>query len=274
MDNFGYDVLIAVISAFLGSVFGAIITKLLNSNTNNSAVNVDKQLSFTQIHIEEKKDNPVTKTVVVHNPQSGQSTSGGELLVIYLVGALFLIFGFLKYEYQIINILLATTILLESMFLTMSYIIIKNHCADFSVKGILAFNALSTMCVPALLYLVRNPLMMKHINKDSILSTISEKSIFSILTDTESFGFLLYQAVGIIILFGFILYILIGTIHVLAMINLSLKNRLTKMWRFLYVKTSAWCRSIKFYVGLGALLLIISFLMVSGILSEFLTKMS
>lgn len=56
------------------------------------------------------------------------------------------------------------------------------------------------------------------------------------------------------------------------LINLSLENRLTKLWLYLYIRTVKICSSKSSYIGFGLLLLLISFLFVSGVLSSFLSK--
>lgn len=273
MESFGYDLLLAIISAVLGATLGVIIPKLLKDNKEDSTFQADKQLIFAQIHIEQNQyifnESTLPKTVS-NNSSNGHDMSGGEILVVYAIGSLFLIYGFLKFESQISNVVLIMTVLLESTFLTISYVVTKKNYIDKSIRSILIFNVFATACLPVLLYLMKKPFINLSVNKEMILNTISNDGVFSLLFDVKAYGFLLYQAIGVIILFGFMLFTLIGTVHILSMINLALENRLTKVWRWLYKKTLKFCNSVGFYIGFGILLLVMSFLLVSGILVSIL----
>lgn len=273
IENFWYDLLIAVISAVLGAVLGVIIPKILNSDKKDREIRVDKQLIFAQIHIEQNQyvyNRSSTPKKGSHNSSNGQGLSGGETVIAYVICSLFLIYGFLKFETQISNVILIMTVLLESTFLTTSYVVSKKYYIDKSIRSILIFNIFATFCSPVLLYLMKNPLTNSFVNKEVILNTISSDGVFSLLSDVNVYGFLLYQAIGLITLFGFMLFTLIGTIHIMSMVNLALENRLIKVWRWLYKKTLGFCNSVGFYISFGILLLVVSFLFVSGILASFL----
>lgn len=275
IENFWYDILLAIISAILGSILGVIIPKLLKNDVKTCDVSIDKQLVFTQIHIEQNQyiySNPTQKVTVIRKLQKGQGMSGGEILAVYVIGSLFLIYGFLRFESQISFIILVMTVLLESTFLTTSYVVTKRYYIDASLKNILLFNIFATVCSPILLYLMKKPLMGQVVNKGEILNKINNEGVFSLLFDVDTYGFLLYQALGVIILFGFMLFTMIGTLHILSMVNLTLENRLIKVWRWLYKKTFGFCSSASFYIGFGGLLLVMSFLFVSGTLAEFLNR--
>lgn len=273
IENFWYDLLLAIISAVLGTVLGVIIPKLLRRDKKDSTIQVDKQLIFEQIHIEQNQyiyNESITSKKVPHNSSNGQGMSGGEILITYGFGSLFLIYGFLRFESQISNVILITTVLLESIFLTILYVVTKKYYIDKSIRSILIFNIFATCCSPILLYLMRNPLINSSVNKKMILNTISNDGVFSLAFDVNVYGFLLCQAIGVIMLFGFMLFTLIGTVHILSMVNLKLENRLTKVWRRLYKKTLRFCNSVGFYIGFGILLLVMSFLFVSGVLTSVL----
>lgn len=273
IENFGYDLLLAIISAVLGAFFGVIIPKLLKNNKKDSAVSVEKQLVFAQIHIEQNQYINNYPTMPQKNSQpsaNGQGMSGGEILLAYGLGSLFLIYVFLRFESQISSAILIMTVLLESAFLTTAYMVTKKCYVDRSIKSILIFNIFATVCVPILLYLMKNPIKNAFVNKEAILNTINSDGVFSLLHDVNAYGFLLYQAIGIIILLGFMLFTMIGTVHILSMVNLALESRLTGAWRWLYKKTLGFCNSAGFYIGFGILLLVISFLFVSGILASIL----
>lgn len=271
IENFWYDLLLTIISAVLGAFFGVIIPKLLKNNKKDSAVSVEKQLVFVQIHIEQNQYINNNHTMPQKNSQpsaNGQGMSGGEILVAYGMGSLFLIYFFLRFESQISSAILIMTVLLESAFLTTAYMVTKKCYVDRPIKSVLIFNIFATVCVPILLYLLKNPIKNAFVNKEMILNTINNDGVFSLLHDVNAYGFLLYQAIGIIILLGFMLFTMIGTVHILSMVNLALESRLTRAWRWLYKKTLGFCNSAGFYIGFGILLLVISFLFVSGVLAS------
>ena len=275
MNNLWYDLFLAIVSAILGALFGVIIPKLLKDKKEMPEIHVDKQLVFSQIHIEQKQY--MVNTVRYQKESSNstnnsQSTSGGEIIIGYLIVALLLVFGFLKYEKQISTIILCTFVFLETTFLTTAYAAVKKYYVDKSIKSILLFNILATLGVPILLYLVKYPMMGQVVNKQEMLRQAEMSGIFSLLSDVDIFGFLLYQALGVIILVGFMTFTLIGLMHVLSMINLTLKKRFGKMWSWIFRKTLGFCQSVAFYMFLGSFLLVLSFLFVSGVLSMLITQ--
>lgn len=275
MNNLWYDLFLAIVSAILGALFGVIIPKLLKDKKEMPEIHVDKQLVFSQIHIEQKQYmvNTVRDQKESSNStNNSQSTSGGEIIIGYLIVALLLVFGFLKYEKQISTIILCTFVFLETTFLTTAYAVVKKYYVDKSIKSILLFNILATMGVPILLYLVKYPMMGQVVNKQEILRQAEMSGIFSLLSDVDIFGFLLYQALGVIILVGFMTFTLIGLMHVLSMINLTLKKRFGKMWSWIFRKTLGFCQSVAFYMFFGSFLLVLSFLFVSGVLSMLITQ--
>lgn len=275
MNNLWYDLFLAIVSAILGAVFGVIIPKLLKDKNEMPEIHVDKQLVFSQIHIEQKQY--MVNTVRYQKESSNstnnsQSTSGGEIIIGYMIVALLLVFGFLKYEKQISTIILCTFVFLETTFLTTAYAAVKKYYVDKSIKSILLFNILATMGVPILLYLVKYPMMGQVVNKQEILRQAEMSGIFSLLSDVDIFGFLLYQALGVIILVGFMTFTVIGLMHVLSMINLTLKKRFGKMWSWIFRKTLGFCQSVAFYMFFGSFLLLLSCLFVSGVLSMLITQ--
>ncbi len=275
MNNLWYDLFLATVSAILGALFGVIIPKLLKDKTETPETYVDKQLVFSQIHIEQKQYTVKTVDCQKQNSNStnkSQSTSGGEMFFGVLVIAVLLVFGFLKYEKEISTVILCTFVFLETTFLTTAYVIVKKYYVDKSIKLILLFNIFATIGVPILLYLEKNPITGLVVNKQELLHQAERNGMFSLLRDVDTFGFLLYQAMGVIIMVGFLSFTMIGLMHVLSMINLTLRNRFGKVWSWIFRKTLGFCKSVKFYIFFGSFLLVLSFLFVSGILSMLITS--
>lgn len=270
MNNFLYDLLLTIISAILGALFGVVIPKLLKDKTETTEIGVNKQLVFSQIHIEQKQ---YTVNMVGFQKQNSnstnksQSTGGGEMFVSVLVIAVLLVFGFLKYEKEISTVILCTFVFLETTFLVITYVVVKKYYVDRSIKLILLFNIFATIGVPILLYLEKNPITALVVDKQELLHQAETNGIGSLIIDADTFGFLLYQAIGVIIMIGFLSFTMIGLMHVLSMINLTLRNRFWKVWSWIFRKTLGCCKSVKFYIFFGSFLLVLSFLFVSGILS-------
>lgn len=275
MNNLWYDLFLAIVSAILGALFGGIIPKLLKDKTETPEINVDKQLVFSQIHIEQKQYIVNTVDYQKQNSNStnkSQSTSGGEMFFGALVVAVLLVFGFLKYEKEISTVILCTFVFLETTFLTTAYVIVKKYYVDKSIKIILLFNIFATIGEPILLYLEKNPITGIVVNKQEILRQAEMSGIVSLLSDVDIFAFLLYQVLGVIILVGFMTFTLIGLMHVLSMINLTLKKQFGKIWSWIFRKTLGFCRSVAFYMFFGSSLLVLSFLFVSGVLSMLINQ--
>ena len=55
IEKIGYDLVLAVVSAILGALFGVLIPNLLKDEKKTTDIQVDKQLVFSQIHIEQKQ---------------------------------------------------------------------------------------------------------------------------------------------------------------------------------------------------------------------------
>ena len=55
IEKIGYDLVVAVVSAILGALFGVLIPNLLKDEKKTTDIQVDKQLVFSQIHIEQKQ---------------------------------------------------------------------------------------------------------------------------------------------------------------------------------------------------------------------------
>ena len=53
IEKIGYDLVLAVVSAILGALFGVLIPNLLKDEKKTTDIQVDKQLVFSQIHIEQ-----------------------------------------------------------------------------------------------------------------------------------------------------------------------------------------------------------------------------
>lgn len=276
IEKIGYDLVLAVVSAILGALFGVLIPKLLKDEKKTTDIQVDKQLVFSQIHIEQKQyiiNNSGNQCVNSKGTYKSESSYGTEIVVVFLLVALFLIYWFLKYEKIICAVVLVLFFFLEVAFLVAEYIITRRYRIDKSIKYILLFNILATICIPILVSFIKMPIMGPDFDKEAMLNKMQEEGIFTALFDVEVFGFLLYQAMGVIILIVFMIFTLVGMIHVLSMINLVLKNRFGKMWEWFYIKTMGLCKSVKFYISFGLLLLVLSFLCISGVLSALIIRL-
>lgn len=276
IEKIGYDLVLAVVSAILGALFGVLIPKLLKDEKKTTDIHVDKQLVFSQIHIEQKQyiiNNSGNQCVNSKGTYKSESSYGTEIVVVFLLVALFLIYWFLKYEKIICAVVLVLFVFLEVAFLVAEYIITRRYRIDKSIKYILLFNILATICIPILVSFIKMPIMGPDFDKEAMLNKMQEEGIFTALFDVEVFGFLLYQAMGVIILIVFMIFTLVGMIHVLSMINLVLKNRFGKMWEWFYIKTMGLCKSVKFYISFGLLLLVLSFLCISGVLSALIIRL-
>lgn len=276
IKKIGYDLVLAVVSAILGALFGVLIPKLLKDEKKTTDIQVDKQLVFSQIHIEQKQyiiNNSGNQCVNSKGTYKSESSYGTEIVVVFLLVALFLIYWFLKYEKIICAVVLVLFVFLEVAFLVAEYIITRRYRIDKSIKYILLFNILATICIPILVSFIKMPIMGPDFDKEAMLNKMQEEGIFTALFDVEVFGFLLYQAMGVIILIVFMIFTLVGMIHVLSMINLVLKNRFGKMWEWFYIKTMGLCKSVKFYISFGLLLLVLSFLCISGVLSALIIRL-
>lgn len=276
MNNILYDIFIAIVSGLSGAIFGAIIPRLIKDKNDTPQINIEKQLVFSKIQVDQKQyivDSRESQRKSNKSNNRKQNLSGGEIIFCYLLIAAVLVKFFLKYERQINLFTLCTFIFLETTFITTAAITLKKYSIDKSIKHILLFNIVATICVPIILYFEQNPILGQMFNKKEILGKIETSGIFTLLFDSYTFAFLLYQIIGLVILMAFMTFTLFGLMHVLSMINLALKNRFSKMWSWIFRKTLVFCESFKLYMIIGISLLVLSVLFVSGILSTFITSL-
>lgn len=265
MDDFLYQLLLMVMSAVLGGVAGAIIPKWMFGEEQKMVV--DKQLNFNQIHLQQSviiQQRKETR-IVVNQRSKGNSDSGAEIIVMYALGAVLLAYGFLKFEANIKMTMAIVTVLLEAIFWVAAHLIIKRNMVDGKIKGILLFNILSAIYIPIIIYLLGDPIIVKNIDKAEILIKMQQEGPISILFEPEKFVFVLYQAIGVFIVFAYMLVVLLGTIHLLAMLNLALEGRGRRFFGLVYRKTYWIGKSFAWYLTFNIILLVISTIFVLGI---------
>lgn len=275
MKEFLLEVIKTIFTSVLGAFFGCLFTKLFDKNKKENNIVIDKQLNFVQIQYEQKNNiyNQSITNRVSRKREGGQAGNNSELggiLALIIIISVYSIFMYLKYEHRIVVIMNIINAFLSTMLFTTTYITIRKYKVDAAIKSILIFNLVGTVCSFLLLYFVENPIMYSDIDKQYILTQIIENGVFWILTEAQVFGFILYQFIGMLIIFAFMVYILMGTIHVLSTINLTLQNKFTKVWKFLFKMTFCLCKSIKVYICIGSVLLCVGFLYVSGVLAKIL----
>lgn len=261
MDNYFFELLIGIIVTIIGAFIGPIIQKLLLNDT--STHHTYRQFNFTEIHIRQNN--------IISSPKDGNQNStnanDNSSFILYIIGAFFLVRGYLMYEANIKLGILLIFMFLESMFIASAYVIVKNNCIDSKIRSILIFNILSLIIVPCLIYFLEYPLIPRTIDDKAMYEFIIKDGISVIFTQTNNFMSILYQVVGLLFLLFFLLSTILGCLHTLSMLNLSIDGN--GFWRWIYKKTYIWCKSSFRYIITNIILLVLSFLMISGLLLEF-----
>lgn len=147
-----------------------------------SEINIEKQLVFSQIHIEQKQyivNSIKSQRNSDKSNNKKQNLSEEQIIFCYFLIAVVLVKFFLKYERQINLFTLCTFVFLEVAFMTIAFIILKKYSIDKSIQHILMFNIVSTICVPIILYLEQNPILGKMLNKQEILNKVENSGIFT-----------------------------------------------------------------------------------------------
>lgn len=184
---------------------------------------------------------------------------------------------YLKYKVEIYNFFLLSSIFIASLCLSAIYSITKRDIKiDKDFKYILIWILITTIFIPINLYLLDNPIFFYDIDKTLISNTMQKNGSLSILTEygTEIFGHLLYQVMGILIMFCLVIYLVIGNINVWSMVNLGLNARLYKLWKWLYINTYNLVSTKMTFIGISILLIVMSFLFSSGILIHLITNIN
>ena len=147
-----------------------------------SEINIEKQVVFSQIHIEQKQyivNSIKSKRNSDKSNNKKQNLSEEQIIFCYFLIPVVLVKFFLKYERQINLFTLCTFVFLEVAFMTIAFIILKKYSIDKSIQHILMFNIVSTICVPIILYLEQNPILGKMLNKQEILNKVENSGIFT-----------------------------------------------------------------------------------------------
>lgn len=117
MNNILYDIFIAIVSG----LSGAIIPRLIKDKNDTPQINIEKQLVFSKIQVDQKQyivDSRESQRKSNKSNNRKQNLSGGEIIFCYLLIAAVLVKFFLKYERQINLFTLCTFVFLETTFIT------------------------------------------------------------------------------------------------------------------------------------------------------------
>ncbi len=117
MNNILYDIFIAIVSG----LSGAIIPRLIKDKNDTPQINIEKQLVFSKIQVDQKQyivDSRESQRKSNKSNNRKQNLSGGEIIFCYLLIAAALVKFFLKYERQINLFTLCTFVFLETTFIT------------------------------------------------------------------------------------------------------------------------------------------------------------
>lgn len=268
---------ITIAASVIGAIVGAIVQGILTKDKQDY---VDKQLNFNEIHLQQSNIvNNITVNHHVHKKEkrisNGASSEDNGILYLFgilIVGA-FLIWGYLKYKKVIIIGLLIAAMFLETMSLTAAYVNIKKGIRfDKKMQSVLLYNLVSVMLIPFLLYFSEYPIVGVGIDKNAIYEMMVREGIMSVIKNMNIFFFLLYQVIGLIIVIIYIAHTFLGELHIWSMINLYMQTKGEKIWNFFYSKTYTKCRNNLYYIMIGSLWLILSFLMISGFLISWIMK--
>lgn len=240
------------------------ISKHITLNTINEQPNIFIQP--TQVIVKEK-------TIYKEKNSSSNDIGGFEMFIIGAVILSIAITGFIKFRVQIQMGIIGMALSLEIMVLIVAWFGMRKGLSfDNRIKSIMVFNILSVIMVPILVILVEHPFMYKNVDKVAIVNSINQTGSFSVFDDMSITLFLTYQIAGLVLAVVYMLYVLRSNIFLIASINLVLQSRLNKLWATIYRKTYNSYKKSMTYIVFGCVLLILSFLMVSGILANIFEK--
>lgn len=270
------NVVIQLVIATFTVVFTVILEKLVTKNPPNE---ISKHITLNTINEQPNIFIQPTQVIVKEKPiykeknSSSNDIGGFEILIIGAVIISMAITGFMKFRVQIQIGIIGMAMSLEIMALIVAWFGLRKGLSfDNRIKGIMVFNILSVIMVPILVVLVEHPFMYKNVDKVAIVNNINQTGSFSVFDDMSVTLFLTYQIVGLVLAVVYMLYVLRANIFLIASINLVLQSRLNKLWAIIYKRTyNSHKKSIK-YIVVGCLLLLLSFLMVSGILANIFEK--
>lgn len=265
MEKLLYDLMMVIIGAVVGGFSGAVIPRLMFPERQEKS---SKELNFTQIHIEQRKiiqTTYVDKKTVRNNNSNTQGLDGTTIIIFCIVGWLFLVYGFLRFESQIKMILIMSTVILESFFGVAAYMIIRKNMIDTKMKAILITNIISTLYIPVMIYLIGNPIINRTLDRQQVLQLMQEDGFVSILFEQGVLGFLIFQVVGVLFIFAYILLTILSTLHLLSMLNLALEGRGKALFTWIFRKTYFVCKTFGCYLVMCIILIVFSTIFILGL---------
>ena len=142
MNNLLSKLIQLVISTILGTIAGTIIPILM---FGREQIVIDgKQLNFDQIHLQQ--------SIIIRQRREREMVVGQRCIengvsgvVFYILGAMFLVYGFLNFQTNIKMTMAIAMLILEAIFWIAAYLIIKNNMIDKKIRGILLFNKRYTL---------------------------------------------------------------------------------------------------------------------------------
>lgn len=260
--NFGYDIFVGIILAFIGAVFSKVLSNNDSQGVSNNLCNIGK--------IKYEDNSVIVNNYYLNNNYSGiQETNSitSEPLVIIIV-FLIIILKYLEYE-SIIHKILAGVFFLSASVMLMDRIFIYRANLSEKLSIISIYNIISTFFASlftlGLMYVEPFGVTRQQVYKEI------HSGLVSFLINSKISIFMVFRLLGMTLLIIVVYLNVIGEAYLLSCYK-AYNNTKSKIWNKVYLKTSSSCKTLSGYLWKRTVLLLLSILATTGLLSIVFVK--
>ena len=261
------NILAGVISGVISGVILIFFEQLLMPKF----ATIEKQNKELRV-IEERKI--IVKEKVVYKEQRSASEDDSTLFVLGIfVLMMVAVVNYIKYVDIIHFVITVISLAVGVMAVGMGIFCIRKGLRFRNdLNLILIFNTLALAIVPALLWQTTWASKKRGIDIELLRKQVIETGGITGLSDFSIALFFAYQIAGLIFVIIYMVVVLISNMYLISLINLNLNSRMKNMWLFINRKTYGLGSNVKKVILGESVFLLISYLMVSGIVLDLLSK--
>ncbi len=206
-----------------------------------------------------------------HNYNEQKPNNSADESWLGIIAILFATIFYVKYHWQIRLGYVVISALIEILTVTIYYSGKNNKILyDKNLQEIAKFNMISIVIVPALIGIISSPIYSSKINIDILKQQIeSEGNILEILNSSLVI-YAMFQMAGMFFIGLFFLYIFLSDLYIISVLNVVMERRGQWFWKWLLRKTCGKSKEGGRHIMIGAILMVISIVMTSGVLAYIL----
>ena len=217
---------------------------------------------------------PVKRIEVVHihkHKQTSSKTNNDNDWFFMILCVFIIMYFFVEYQNIISIVLISIILLLEVMLMCIVAFVIKRGWRFKEViQGLVIYNMIATFAGLLILILMKTPLFYEGYSQIDMMNYFEKYGIIKLIFDDSSmFIYIFSQTIALFFLALFIFRLILSNISLLALIRIIVTGKKQGVWVAIYNRVGGSCRRTNQYMKYSSLLLIISFLFMSGAFVKF-----